>query len=259
MNHFVKSSIAILVVPIFSGCALFEYGDSRPLISSRADHGSAEFMAIKAERRMIFSQPNVRPEERVKFCSEPPPDIAESFSDSIKTALNASVEKGSDKMTGSLEMARDYATAVSAIYTRSQGVQLFRDASFTLCQAYLNGALQGDMDHSVNSGESDESRSKRLAYVDSILKRYVEKGNSVEVVDKFMKLGDSDKSKLIDVFLQGGGQNYSSLFQQLLMSTSAILQSELKYIYLNKLGSANENTVTAPSTTAPAGGEVLKK
>jgi hypothetical protein len=40
-------------------------------------------------------------------------------------------------------VAKTFATTIATLFRRSQGVQLFRDGSFNLCEAYLNGAIDG--------------------------------------------------------------------------------------------------------------------
>ena len=72
------------------------------------------------------------------FCSEPPADAAEAISSTFQAGLqgNAGNNQG-----GKAELASTLGTAIQALTQRSQGVILFRDASFRYCEAYLNGAL----------------------------------------------------------------------------------------------------------------------
>jgi len=77
------------------------------------------------------------------FCAEPSPDTAENVANSISSALDVSITQPEANLTaeGRLEFAKALATSIESLSKRSQGLQLFRDASYQLCQALLNKAI----------------------------------------------------------------------------------------------------------------------
>jgi hypothetical protein len=77
-----------------------------------------------------------------KFCAEPPPDVAENVSSQFALALKASANV-QDKVQADavLESARTLARAIQQLGRRTQGMQLFRDGMYNLCQGYVNEAM----------------------------------------------------------------------------------------------------------------------
>lgn len=149
-----KKAILIFAgVIVVHGCAVFTPPMQKPLIEkhldiSKGDKQNIGILATTPERRIVLINTNSQ-----LFCSEPSPDVAQAFTESISTIANASAsstKNASDKSVQAsaelyAQLAKQLATNNSQLFYRSQGVQLFRDASFSLCQAYLNGALKGDL------------------------------------------------------------------------------------------------------------------
>ncbi len=50
-------------------------------------------------------------------------------------------ENGAELMKVLKEISRHLVTNVETTFTRSQGLQFYRDSAFQLCQAYMNGLL----------------------------------------------------------------------------------------------------------------------
>jgi hypothetical protein len=131
------------------GCAYFTSPIKNPMLLS--DIKQSEGMAILAttpERRTVLVNT-----KNLQSCAEPSADVAQSLKESITALLEASVssqknqtDDQSRQRTAELtaQIAKELATSNELLFRRSQGTQLFRDGSFTLCQAYLNGALRGD-------------------------------------------------------------------------------------------------------------------
>lgn len=106
--------------------------------------------SLTPERRTIIVMPRrefiddkVGRERVFKFCAEPPPDVAESIADSFRILAEAQLGKSTD-INASVELAKTFASSPQSLFYRSQGVQLFRDGMYNLCQAYLNGIIDTD-------------------------------------------------------------------------------------------------------------------
>jgi hypothetical protein len=207
-----------------TGCAVFEYSASKPInqVNAKSKKGT-DVVAVGAERRLVYSQERGSLRET---CAEPPPDVAQSFSDSLRVALEAAAKKetGTDTAdaSGKLSVARDFATAISRIYTRSQGVQLFRDGSFMLCQAYMNRALRPDKE------------------LEAELKAAINELNR--------KRADERQPQLkITAEALGTELNYTDQFQKLLEAAKTVLLHEVKHLYAADRRAAEEAAARAES------------
>ena len=79
-----------------------------------------------------------------RFCAEPPPDAGQNITNALAAMLDVSAEK--IDATIKAELAKSFASNFQAFVKRSQGLQLFRDAMYNLCQNYLNrGVVQADV------------------------------------------------------------------------------------------------------------------
>lgn len=225
-KHLDRRLSMVFVIGLLSsttGCALFENTASKPIRHKTSQSATGtDIIAIGAERRVVYSQ---SADANRKVCSEPPPDVAQSFSDSLRASLAASIQKdGGGEKKADLSIARDFATAVSQIYTRSQGVQLFRDGSFMLCQAHLNRALAGDefpKDEAKAIADARNARNDRL-------------GIKAAPV--------TPEAVIIEMT---SARNYSERFSELLKSAENVLKKEIQYLYKFDIKNAEENAARA--------------
>jgi hypothetical protein len=136
MTRLIIAGITLLVV---QGCSVFAQPKAQPVIEDRvtdAGWGKVKIglLATTPERRMIVVK---MPDNR--FCAEPPADAADNVAAALSAAAKA---KGTGKLTeGQVGAAQTLATSVKQLFKRTQGVQLYRDGTFMLCNAYLNGAI----------------------------------------------------------------------------------------------------------------------
>jgi len=98
---------------------------------------------MAADRRVVL----VRLQENAasaagRFCAEPPLDADQS----VTNALAAMRDLSTDKIEASVkvELARSFAHIFPAFVRRTQGLQLYREAMYNLCQNYLNHAINKD-------------------------------------------------------------------------------------------------------------------
>jgi len=136
-----RAIIASVVLALVQGCSIFTQPKANPVLEDRVHdwwgRSKVGILATTPERRVVIVK---MPENR--FCAEPPADAA----DNVSAALTA-VAQASDQgrvTEGQLGIAQALATSVKQLFQRSQGVQLYRDGTFMLCNAYLNGAITQD-------------------------------------------------------------------------------------------------------------------
>ena len=98
-------------------------------------------MGLVAGRRLtVFDY------ENNQYCSEPSPDVADSLASTLAASLAAAVKdtKGNEGSVAA-GLSRAFASIPSQLFIRTQGIQLYRDASFQYCQMFMNGMF-GDPD-----------------------------------------------------------------------------------------------------------------
>jgi len=120
-------SLALLTIQGCSGVVTMEgYGADR--ISEIGIY------AVDSSKRVIMADM-----DNGLFCAEPPPETHLESESSFRMLLEAAIDTTSD--TGKIEAYRALSEKAKQLYRRSHSVQLYRDASYYLCQSYVNGAL----------------------------------------------------------------------------------------------------------------------
>lgn len=89
-------------------------------------------VSMVAQRRMVFVN-----ETNKRVCAEPSPDV----SDSIAQSMDAALKGGYSGAEGEVKLAQTYAAIAKQLVRRSQGLQLYRDGMYYLCQAWLNETI----------------------------------------------------------------------------------------------------------------------
>lgn len=131
-------SLALAIV-MFGGCAHLESDQFKPVVEDKVGSKNVDSndkrvgtLATVAQRRLAL----IRFEDG-RFCAEPPPDAT----DNISSSLSAAVSGGTQNITAGAQLASAFATLAKQLFYRSQGIQLYRDGMFALCNAYLNKAV----------------------------------------------------------------------------------------------------------------------
>jgi hypothetical protein len=151
---------ALLAGVLLAGCALTEPSSNRAFVARKS--GEIQAVATRADHRITFVDENWmwgedRERENVAYrmtmsgeptaadqqlfdnyrayhyCAEPSPDVGQD----VLSRLTAGLSRGDIQVTAGL----DADSSIEALFRRSQGVQLFRDGLFALCQAHHNGAV----------------------------------------------------------------------------------------------------------------------
>jgi len=149
--------------------------------------------AVDSSKRVIMADM-----DNGRFCAEPPPETQMESESSFRMLLEAAIDTTSD--TGKIEAYRALSEKAKQLYRRSHSVQMYRDASYYLCQSYVNGALSISPDKAeevqkVFSGKKKKS-SDLLESKESAL-------NSLEtdkesLVSKLSTVEESDRTAVED-------------------------------------------------------------
>lgn len=124
-----RSLITLLAIVCISGCAVL----SPPSSSTGLETNHSYWFSYDASRRGAIV---LTKDSQVKICSEPSPDVAMSFVNTLKgnfTTPGGSSAQGVDAALN--------ATA-AALAGRDDVVLLAREALFRICEAHMNGAIE---------------------------------------------------------------------------------------------------------------------
>jgi hypothetical protein len=145
----------IIAALALAGCKVFTPPQGHPVLDDRiaGNSGKPAYVqfATTPERRVVLMAVSGTADH---VCAEPSPDAAENLSYSLSAALAA-------KKTGSGEVDASVASALQSaaqqIFTRTQGIQFYRDGMFSLCLALMNGAIDAKQYFDVSQDLRDKS------------------------------------------------------------------------------------------------------
>jgi hypothetical protein len=128
---------------MLSGCGLNMFAGSKSPVIVDEVGSRVGTVAVTTDRRFVL----VRLRENStngagRFCAEPPLDADQT----VTSALAAMRDLSNDKIDPRVkaELARSFAHIFPAFVRRTQGLQLYREAMYNLCQNYLNQAIKED-------------------------------------------------------------------------------------------------------------------
>lgn len=142
-----KATVAGAVCAALSGCSFLTAPIERPVVEDHSGHLGT--FAMVAERRMVltkrvYKDSSAESAYESKFCAEPPPDATQSIASVLTAAFKGSASGAQTKPELAADMSKSLETTAKSLFQRSQGVQLFRDGLYSLCQAHLNGAITAE-------------------------------------------------------------------------------------------------------------------
>ncbi len=136
-----KNPASVLLASLaLTGCSYLTKPMEHPIIEQHAQSRVNTFAVIPSRRMMIVkSQENPDParEKLIHICAEAPADVT----DNLASTLAASLAVSGKAAEASIGVATTLATVGQNLFKRTQGIQLFRDRSYHLCQARINGFM----------------------------------------------------------------------------------------------------------------------
>jgi hypothetical protein len=113
---------------------------------------SVNTFATTASRRVVIVAENLHNSDDkhgdVITCSEPPPDVGETFASAVADGLKIAAQDPKSGITGELanQYARAVATQIAPLLYRTQGLQIYRDGLHNLCIDKMNKWLGNEDD-----------------------------------------------------------------------------------------------------------------
>jgi hypothetical protein len=140
----------VILASSLSGCASY-FTARPPVIEDKVGQWGKETvgtLATAPDYRVVY----VRLDPQARLCAEAPADAGAQFGSTFAAALTAPATGSTPPI--SAEARVGLAVAMKQLFKRTQGVQLYRDGSFALCNLFLNGAI----DHAQYFAELQELR-----------------------------------------------------------------------------------------------------
>jgi|SaaInl8_200m_RNA_FD_contig_101_166403_length_4234_multi_3_in_0_out_0_2 paraquat-inducible protein B len=146
-----KKGIIVLLFFVIVGCTHFTRPKDQPIIEDKVGITGSEMvgtLATTADRRTLIVEL-----KNGKFCAEPSPDAMEQVSKKYDSSIEAQVKNAQkliDKADNELsadvkaKLMVEIQRTIQKLNEKSQGVLWFRDVSYRLCEAYVNGILDRD-------------------------------------------------------------------------------------------------------------------
>jgi hypothetical protein len=133
-----------------SGCALFTAPMNNPTYEKHAsprDGHVTTYSMIPSRRMVIVANDSTKSKQdgdRPVICAEASADVTDNLISTLGASLSASgpVSKSTGEVSAGVSQA--LATTAQFLYKRTQGVQLYRDGMYHLCQARMNRYLNDD-------------------------------------------------------------------------------------------------------------------
>jgi len=136
--------ITLVTGCVLSGCGYFTPPMEHPSFEQHVQGRVNTFGVIPSRRMMIFKSGDPeKPSEppRILLCAEAPADVTDSLAGTLAASLAVSGAKQVD-VSGAL--SKTLQTFGQSLFKRTQGIQMFRDRSYYLCQARMNGFINNE-------------------------------------------------------------------------------------------------------------------
>lgn len=129
------------VILLTTGCAYLSPPAENPIIEHHARERVNAFAVVPARRVVLVKAETRHPDSPLVVCGEAPADVTDNIASTFAASLAAAATKGNEISAG---ISRSLETFGQLLFKRSQGLQLFRDQSYYLCQARMNGFMSDE-------------------------------------------------------------------------------------------------------------------
>ncbi|MFL6235994.1 MAG: hypothetical protein ACJ76N_22880 [Thermoanaerobaculia bacterium] len=128
---------------LLSGCRTFTPPIEWPVFEQHAQGRVNAFSVIPSRRMVIVKSGELKNGAPVLICAEASADVADNLTSTLAASLAAAgPSTGQDKAaSASAAVSKALETSAQFLFKRTQGVQLYRDAMYHLCQARMNGFI----------------------------------------------------------------------------------------------------------------------
>ncbi len=181
-----RTCLFVACVVSISGCGVSAWTnrDTNPVVKDSTNNESfwpgvlesTSFTTFSttASRRMVIV---LQDKGKTEVCSEPSPDVGEAFASAVADAISVKAPIEGVPVELANQYARAVSTQIASLLTRTQGLQLYRDAMHNLCVDKLNRWFE-----KIREGSPESYESLRKHYFDqSVILITTELNNIKEV------------------------------------------------------------------------------
>lgn len=108
---------------------------------SSGDRDALATISLDASRRNVIV--GLTDSQFGKFCAEPPPDTASAIQSILEAQANAKAAVAEESVEAAGSLKDSYRSDVVVLAKRTELLDIYRTATYSLCQFYVNGALNG--------------------------------------------------------------------------------------------------------------------
>lgn len=139
----ILGSVAALV---FSGCSYITPPLEKPIIEDHSHDGRVTTFATIPSRRVVFLTEHQKESGKIILCAEPAADVSDNIASSLAQAVTAKGPTTGKKSAAEVaaSISKTLATTAQHLFKRTQGLQLYRDGMYNLCQARMNGIIDDE-------------------------------------------------------------------------------------------------------------------
>lgn len=139
-----KAMSMCMVVFAVAGCSHLTPPFEHPIIEQHAQDRINTFGVIPSRRMVLVKKEMTTEDRKIVICAEAPADVTDNLAAQLAASLSAEVSPGptgNKSIDASAAINRTLNTYAQFLFKRTQGIQLFRDRSYHLCQARMNGFI----------------------------------------------------------------------------------------------------------------------
>ena len=152
---FMLCVVSFAIVLTLSGCSYLTRPMEQPVIEDHSiDNRIATFATIPSRRVIIMKAEDLQASgtdsqndnRTIIVCAEPPADVSDNIAGAFGSALTATLPATGSPPAASIaaNMSESRATAAKYLIQRTQGLQLYRDGMYNLCQAKMNKIIDDE-------------------------------------------------------------------------------------------------------------------
>jgi hypothetical protein len=128
---------------LLTGCALFTSPIEYPVYEQHAQDRVNTFSIIPSRRMVIMksSDPKDEKEKDLLICAEASADVSDNLMSSLAASLSVAgptAPTGQKGAEAAIAASKALETTAQFLFKRTQGIQLYRDGMYHLCQARMN-------------------------------------------------------------------------------------------------------------------------
>jgi hypothetical protein len=141
-----RTSCMLALIVMLSGCRTFTRPMEWPVFEQHAQGRVNTFSVIPSRRMVIVKSDEPKNGAKLFVCAEASADVTDNLTSTLAASLAAAgPSSGTDKAANaSVAVNTTLGTSAQFLFKRTQGVQLYRDAMYHLCQARMNGFISDD-------------------------------------------------------------------------------------------------------------------